>query len=153
MFFQFYEKVGVFKDCVLIKIVFIWEGIKVVEIFQCDYGININFIFMFFLVQVIVVVEVGVFLIFFFVGCIFDWFKVVYKKEYKKEEDFGVVSVKSIFNYYKKFGYKMIVMGVFFCNIGEIIELVGCDYFIIFVSYFFVCFLLDLWLICFVLIV
>merc|ERR1711988_1599223 len=63
-----------------------------------------------------------------FVGRILDWFKAANKKEYSKEEDPGVQSVKSIFNYYKKFGYKTIVMGASFRSLGEITELAGCDY-------------------------
>lgn len=79
-----------------------------------------------------VCVEVGVIFIFLFVGCIFDWYVVnIDKKFYEFLEDFGVKSVIKIYNYYKKFGYKIIVMGVFFCNMGEIKVLVGCDFFII----------------------
>jgi transaldolase len=63
-----------------------------------------------------------------FVGRIVDWYKAVTKKEYSKEEDPSVVSVKSIFYYYKKLGYKTIVMGASFRNIGEITELASYDY-------------------------
>lgn len=83
---------------------------------------------MFSLVQAIGAAEAGAYLISPFVGRILDWFKAANKKEYAKEEDPGVASVKSIFNYYKKFGYKTIVMGASFRNIGEITELAGCDY-------------------------
>lgn len=83
---------------------------------------------MFSLVQAIGAAEAGAYLISPFVGRILDWFKASTKKEYTKEEDPGVLSVKQIFNYYKKFGYNTIVMGASFRNTGEITELAGCDY-------------------------
>jgi transaldolase len=125
---KLYEKEGISKDRVLIKIASTWEGIKAAEILQRDHGINCNLTLMFSLVQAIAAAEAGAFLISPFVGRILDWFKAANKKDYSKEEDPGVASVKSIFNYYKKFGYKTIVMGASFRNIGEITELAGCDY-------------------------
>ena len=83
---------------------------------------------MFSLVQAIAAAEAGAFLISPFVGRIMDWYKAAMKKEFAPHEDPGVKSVQSIFNYYKKFGYKTIVMGASFRNIGEITELAGCDY-------------------------
>jgi len=83
---------------------------------------------MFSLVQAIAAAEAGAFLISPFVGRILDWYKASTKKEYTKEEDPGVKSVQSIFNYYKKYGYKTIVMGASFRSIGEVTELAGCDY-------------------------
>lgn len=68
------------------------------------------------------------------IGRILDWYKASTKKEYTKEEDPGVASVKAIYNYYKKFGYKTIVMGASFRSVGEITELAGCDYLTIAVS-------------------
>jgi transaldolase len=125
---KLYEKEGISKDRVLIKIASTWEGIKAAEILQRDHGINTNLTLMFSLVQAIAAAEAGAFLISPFVGRILDWFKAATKKDYSKEEDPGVSSVKSIFNYYKKFGYKTIVMGASFRNTGEITELAGCDY-------------------------
>lgn len=112
----------------LIKIASTWEGIKAAEILQRDHGVNCNLTLMFSLVQAIAAAEAGAFLISPFVGRILDWYKAANKKDYSKEEDPGVQSVKSIYNYYKKFGYKTIVMGASFRNIGEITELAGCDY-------------------------
>lgn len=83
---------------------------------------------MFSIVQAIAAAEAGAFLISPFVGRILDWYKANTKKEYSKEDDPGVKSVQQIFNYYKKYGYKTIVMGASFRNIGEITELAGCDY-------------------------
>lgn len=89
---------------------------------------------MFSLVQAIAGAEAGAYLISPFVGRILDWYKAAMKKDYRKEEDPGVKSVQAIFNYYKKFGYKTIVMGASFRNVGEITELAGCDYLTISVS-------------------
>jgi transaldolase len=83
---------------------------------------------MFSLVQAIAAAEADAFLISPFVGRILDWYKASTKKEYSKEEDPGVQSVGSIYNYYKKFGYKTIVMGASFRSVGEVTELAGCDY-------------------------
>jgi transaldolase len=83
---------------------------------------------MFSIVQAIAAAEAGAYLISPFVGRILDWYKAHTGKTYSKEEDPGVASVKNIFNYYKKFGYKTIVMGASFRNTGEITELAGCDY-------------------------
>lgn len=83
---------------------------------------------MFSLTQAIAAAEAGAFLISPFVGRILDWYKANTKTEYTAQNDPGVKSVQQIFNYYKKFGYKTIVMGASFRNIGEITELAGCDY-------------------------
>lgn len=83
---------------------------------------------MFSLPQAIAAAEAGAFLISPFVGRILDWYKAANKKDYSPQEDPGVKSVVQIFNYYKKFGYKTIVMGASFRNVGEITELAGCDY-------------------------
>jgi transaldolase len=131
---QLYKEQGIEKDRVLIKIASTWEGIKAAEILQRDHGINCNLTLMFSPTQAIAAAEAGAYLISPFVGRILDWFKASTKKEYSKEEDPGVASVKSIFNYYKKFGYKTIVMGASFRNTGEITELAGCDYLTISVS-------------------
>lgn len=64
-----------------------------------------------------------------FVGRIFDWHCKAgnFKKDGKSEEDPGVISVRKIFNYYKKYGYKTQVMGASFRNTGQILALAGCD--------------------------
>jgi len=123
-----YKDLGIGKERVLIKLASTWEGIKAAEILQSKHGINCNLTLMFSLVQAIAAAEAGAFLISPFVGRILDWYKASTKKEYSKEEDPGVKSVKQIYNYYKKFGYKTIVMGASFRSIGEITELAGCDY-------------------------
>lgn len=125
---KLYEEEGISKDRVLIKIASTWEGIKAAEILQRDHGINCNLTLMFSLVQAIAGAEAGAYLISPFVGRILDWYKASTKKDYAKEDDPGVASVKAIFNYYKKHGYPTIVMGASFRNTGEITELAGCDY-------------------------
>lgn len=125
---QLYKSLGVPKERVLIKIASTWEGIQAAKILQKEHGINCNLTLMFSLVQAIAAAEANTFLISPFVGRILDWYKASTKKEYTKEQDPGVESVKAIFNYYKKFGHKTIVMGASFRSIGEITELAGCDY-------------------------
>ena len=130
-----YKENGISKDRVLIKIASTWEGIKAAEILQSQYSINCNLTLMFTLVQAIAGAEAGAFLISPFVGRILDWYKAALKKDFAPADDPGVHSVKDIFNYYKKYGYKTIVMGASFRNIGEITELAGCDYLTISVSF------------------
>ncbi|OBT81901.1 transaldolase, variant [Pseudogymnoascus sp. 03VT05] len=125
---ELYKSIGISKDRILIKIASTWEGIQAAKILQKEHGINCNLTLMFSLPQAIAAAEANAFLISPFVGRILDWFKAANKKEYSKEEDPGVASVKAIFDYYKKYDYKTIVMGASFRSIGEITELAGCDY-------------------------
>jgi len=125
---ELYNSVGIDKSRILIKIASTWEGIQAARILQRDHKINCNLTLMFSKVQAIAGAEAGAFLISPFVGRILDWYKAKTGKTYSKEEDPGVASVKAIFDYYKKYGYKTIVMGASFRNVGEITELAGCDY-------------------------
>jgi len=125
---ELYKAKGIGKERVLIKLASTWEGIKAAQILQKDHGVNCNLTLMFSLTQAIACAEAGVFLISPFVGRILDWYKAKEGKTYSAEEDPGVKSVQQIFNYYKKFGHKTIVMGASFRNVGEITELAGCDY-------------------------
>ncbi|KAK2733344.1 sedoheptulose-7-phosphate:D-glyceraldehyde-3- phosphate transaldolase [Onygenales sp. PD_40] len=125
---ELYKSVGIPKERILIKIASTWEGIQAAHILQSQHGINCNLTLMFSLVQAIAAAEAGAYLISPFVGRILDWFKAAMKKEFTAQEDPGVKSVESIFNYYKKHGYNTIVMGASFRNTGEITELAGCDY-------------------------
>jgi len=125
---ELYKSIGIDKSRVLIKIASTWEGIQAARILQRDHAINVNLTLMFSKVQAIAGAEAGAYLISPFVGRILDWYKAKTGKAYTKEEDPGVASVKAIFDYYKKYGYKTIVMGASFRSIGEITELAGCDY-------------------------
>ncbi|WP_348267526.1 transaldolase [Edaphobacter paludis] len=121
-----YEKAGVSRERVLIKLASTWEGIKAAEILEKE-GIHCNMTLLFGLHQAIACAEAKVTLISPFVGRILDWYKKDTGKDYTGAEDPGVQSVTTIYNYYKHFGYKTVVMGASFRNIGEIIELAGCD--------------------------
>jgi len=122
-----YESAGISRDRILIKIASTWEGIKAGEILEKE-GIHCNLTLMFGLHQAIACAEAGITLISPFVGRILDWYKKdTGRDSYPPEEDPGVLSVRTIYNYYKKFGYKTEVMGASFRNVGEITELAGCD--------------------------
>ncbi|WJI24842.1 transaldolase [Thermosynechococcus sp. B0] len=122
-----YEAAGVGRDRVLIKIASTWEGIRAAEILEKE-SIHCNLTLLFGFHQAIACAEAGVTLISPFVGRILDWYKKkTGRAEYPGPEDPGVISVTKIYNYYKKFGYPTEVMGASFRNIGEIIELAGCD--------------------------
>jgi transaldolase len=122
-----YEAAGVSRERVLIKLASTWEGIKAAEILEKE-GIHCNLTLLFGEHQAIACAEAGVRLISPFVGRILDWYKKdTGRDSYPPAEDPGVVSVTTIYNYYKKHGYKTEVMGASFRNIGEIIELAGCD--------------------------
>jgi transaldolase len=121
-----YEKNGINRERILIKIASTWEGIKAAEVLEKE-GIHCNLTLLFSLPQAVTCAEGGITLISPFVGRILDWYKAATKKDYAPAEDPGVVSVTSIYNYYKKFGYKTEVMGASFRNKGEITELAGCD--------------------------
>src|SRR5215467_1921992 len=122
-----YEKRGVTRERVLIKIASTWEGIQAAEILEKD-GIHCNLTLLFSFAQAVACAEAGVTLISPFVGRIYDW----YKKEHggtelPPDQDPGVASVRRIYNYYKTFGYKTQVMGASFRNVNQILRLAGSD--------------------------
>jgi len=121
-----YEKKGISRERVLIKIASTWEGIKASEVLEKE-GIHCNLTLLFSLPQAVACAEAGSQLISPFVGRIYDWYKKNEGREYASAEDPGVISVHRIYNYYKKFGYKTEVMGASFRNVGQVLELAGCD--------------------------
>ena len=121
-----YEKAGVARERVLIKIASTWEGIRAAEILEKD-GIHCNLTLLFSLCQAVACAEAGVQLISPFVGRIYDWYKKSTGTDYQGADDPGVQSVKGIYQYYRKFGYKTEVMGASFRNTSQILELAGCD--------------------------
>ncbi len=123
---ELYEKRGIDRKRVLIKIASTWEGINAAEVLQKE-GINCNLTLLFSLPQAVRCAEAKVQLISPFVGRIYDWFKAANKRDYAGAEDPGVQSVQEIYTYYKKFDYPTEVMGASFRNVGQIIELAGCD--------------------------
>ena len=122
-----YEEAGVSKDRVLIKAASTWEGIKAAEQLEKE-GIQCNLTLLFSFAQARACAEAGVFLISPFVGRILDWYKAnTDQQDYTGETDPGVISVRSIYQYYKEHGYNTVVMGASFRNTDEIIALAGCD--------------------------
>jgi transaldolase len=121
-----YESAGVSRERILIKIASTWPGIRAAEMLEKE-GIHCNLTLLFGIHQAVACAEAGVTLISPFVGRILDWYKKDTGKDYKGADDPGVQSVTRIYSYFKKFGYKTVVMGASFRNTGEIIELAGCD--------------------------
>jgi len=121
-----YEKRGIPRERILIKIASTWEGIAAGEQLEKE-GINCNLTLMFSLPQAVRCAEASIELISPFVGRIYDWYKAANKRDYAGPEDPGVQSVQEIYTYYKKFGYRTEVMGASFRNVGQILELAGCD--------------------------
>jgi transaldolase len=121
-----YEKAGIDRERVLIKIASTWEGIRAAEQLEKD-GIHCNLTLLFSFAQAVACAEAGVKLISPFVGRIYDWYKKENNRDYQGAEDPGVQSVRQIYTYYKTFDYKTEVMGASFRNTGEIIALAGCD--------------------------
>lgn len=123
---KMYNDAGISNDRILIKLASTWEGIRAAEILEKE-GINCNLTLLFSFAQARACAEAGVFLISPFVGRIMDWYKAKEGRDFAASEDPGVLSVTKIYNYYKEHGYKTVVMGASFRNIGEILELAGCD--------------------------
>ena len=121
-----FEAKGYARERILIKIAATWEGIQAAKILEAQ-GIHTNLTLMFSLAQAVACANANVTLISPFVGRIYDWFKKQTGTEYDASNDPGVESVRTIYNYYKKFGIKTQVMGASFRNVGQIIGLAGCD--------------------------
>jgi transaldolase len=125
-FIALYHEHNIPRERILIKIATTWEGIRAAEVLQRE-GIRCNMTLLFSLVQAAACGEAKATLISPFVGRILDWYKAKTGKDYPPSEDPGVLSVKEIYGYYKKFGYSTEVMGASFRSRGEIVELAGCD--------------------------
>jgi transaldolase len=123
---KLYEDADIPRERILIKIASTWEGIRAAEVLEKE-GIRCNMTLLFSLPQAIACAEARVQLISPFVGRIYDWHKKSTGQEYTGADDPGVQSVKRIYNYYRKFGYKTEVMGASFRNTSQITELAGCD--------------------------
>jgi len=126
---ELYDQAGIDPGTrVLFKIASTWEGIRAAERLEAR-GLHCNLTLLFGFAQALACAQAGVTLISPFVGRILDW----YKKDqqvtgYPAHADPGVLSVTRIYNYYKRHDYKTVVMGASFRNVGEILELAGCDY-------------------------
>ena len=121
-----YKEQGIERERVLIKIASTWEGFMAAEQLQKE-GIKCNMTLLFSLPQAVRAAEAKVQLISPFVGRIYDWFKAANNRDYAGAQDPGVQSVQEIYTYYKHFGYETEVMGASFRNVGQILELAGCD--------------------------
>jgi len=123
-----YESEGIDKEKILIKLSSTWEGIQAAKRLESEFGIHCNLTLLFSMAQAVACADAGVTLISPFVGRILDWHKAKNpERTYESTEDPGVVSVTKIYNYYKKFDYKTVVMGASFRNTGEVTALAGCD--------------------------
>lgn len=124
---ELYQAQGISRERVLIKIASTWEGIQAAKQLETE-GINCNLTLLFSFAQAQACADAGVTLISPFVGRILDWYKKANPEQaYDASNDPGVLSVQSIYQHYKQHGYKTIVMGASFRNIGEIEGLAGCD--------------------------
>ena len=122
-----YQKKGVSRERILIKIASTWEGIQAANELEQE-GIHCNLTLLFSFAQAVACAEAGVTLISPFVGRIYDWYKKEGGgKEIPQDQDPGIASVTRIYNYYKKYGYRTQVMGASFRNVNQIIRLAGCD--------------------------
>jgi transaldolase len=126
IFISSYAKKGIPKERILIKLATTWEGIQAAKVLQKE-GINCNMTLLFSLAQAVACAEAGAKLISPFVGRILDWYKKSTGKTYTAAEDPGVLSVREIYAYYKKYGYATEVMGASFRSKEEVLELAGCD--------------------------
>lgn len=124
---ELYAKAGIDKKRILIKIASTFEGIAAAEVLEKE-GIHCNLTLLFSFAQAVRCADAGVTLVSPFVGRIYDWYKLHEQKDFKPNEDPGVRSVKTIFDYYKTHQYQTIVMGASFRSIGQIEALAGCDY-------------------------
>ncbi|GLO63204.1 transaldolase [Vibrio sp. MACH09] len=123
---KMYNDAGISNDRILIKLASTWEGIRAAEVLEKE-GINCNLTLLFSFAQARACAEAGAYLISPFVGRIMDWYKAKEGRDFAASEDPGVLSVTAIYNYYKEHGYNTVVMGASFRNIGEILEIAGCD--------------------------
>lgn len=124
---ELYAQQGVDPARVLVKIAATWEGIQAAKRLEAK-GIACNMTLIFSLEQAVLCAEAGATLISPFVGRIYDWYKENHQRDYAPAEDPGVLSVRSIFDYYKTHAYPTIVMGASFRSVGQIEALAGCDY-------------------------
>ncbi len=122
-----YKEAGIDKNRILIKLASTWEGIKAAEALEKE-GINCNLTLLFSFAQARACAESGAYLISPFVGRILDWYKKdTGRSEYPADQDPGVISVTSIYNYYKQQGYQTVVMGASFRSVEDVLALAGCD--------------------------
>lgn len=121
-----YEAAGVPRERVLVKIASTWEGIRAAERLENE-GIRCNLTLLFSFPQAVACADAGVTLISPFVGRILDWYRKRDGVDFAPEQDPGVLSVRRIYGYFKRFGYQTEVMGASFRSTGQVLALAGCD--------------------------
>lgn len=122
-----FAKKGIGPEKILIKLASTYEGAEAARMLE-KMGIHCNMTLLFSMAQASICADAGVTLISPFVGRITDF----YKKEkgvtdFSPDEDPGVLSVRRIYSYLKKFGYKTQVMGASFRSSKQILALAGSD--------------------------
>lgn len=125
---QIYDEEGISKDRYYVKIGATWEGIQAAKELEEKHGVHCNLTLLFSFVQAVACAEAGISLVSPFIGRILDYYKEKTGKNYSGEDDPGVLAVKKIFYYYKKYGYETIIMGASFRNVDEIKAVAGVDY-------------------------
>ncbi|NDH54127.1 MAG: transaldolase [Betaproteobacteria bacterium] len=126
-----YQAQGIPADRVLIKVASTWEGIQAAALLERR-GIHTNLTLLFAFCQAVACGQARVQLISPFVGRIYDWYKksagaAWVEAAHAGASDPGVLSVRQIYNHYKKFGIATEIMGASFRNVGQIRALAGCD--------------------------
>ena len=122
-----YQKAGIGRERILVKIASTWEGIRAAETLERE-GIHCNLTLLFSFAQAVACAEAGVTLISPFVGRIYDWYREKHGvQDIPADEDPGVTSVTRIYDYFKKFDYRTQVMGASFRKVDQIVRLAGCD--------------------------
>jgi transaldolase len=108
---------GVPKNRILIKVAATYEGIMAGKVLQ-EQGICCNLTLVFSIIQAALCAENHISLISPFVGRILELHKAKTGKTYDAETDPGVLSVKKIYQYFKKYNYNTVVMGkrLLFCQ-------------------------------------
>ena len=128
---ELYERAGIGRERVLIKVAATWEGIQAAKALEHE-GIHCNLTLLFAFCQAVACGEAGVTLISPFVGRIYDWHRRAAGSAWDEAamagaNDPGVKSVTQIYTYYKHYGIATEVMGASFRNLGQIQALAGCD--------------------------
>ncbi len=134
---KMYETMGVDRSRILIKLAGTWEGIQAARILEKE-GIRCNITLVFSFLQAAAAAQAGVYLVSPFPGRILDWHRSKSGREnFHPTADPGVLLVKRIYAYFKRYGYKTICMpsswrpsrvgGAVGSDLDEILALAGVD--------------------------
>ncbi|WP_254277046.1 transaldolase [Halomonas sp. 3H] len=122
---EHYDRRGVGRDRVLIKLASTWEGIRAAERLERE-GIQCNLTLLFSEAQAQACFDAGVFLVSPFVGRVTDWYKQATGRDYAPDEDPGVRFVRGVCERAGRGGYDTVVMGASFRTVGQVLALAGC---------------------------